>query len=71
MAYFINKLNQKIAYKYIKGKSPGIIFIHGLNSDMNGEKAITIEKYAIKKGLSFLRFDCRGHGKSHGKFDRF
>ena len=71
MPYFINNLNQKIAFKYIKGKSPGIIFIHGLNSDMTGKKAISIEKYAKKNNLSFLRFDCRGNGKSSGKFEDF
>ena len=71
MPYFINKLNQKIAYNYVKGKSPGIIFIHGLNSDMQGEKALSIQKYAKKRGLSFLRFDCRGHGKSYGRFSNF
>ena len=71
MAYYINNLNQKIAYKYTKGKSPGIIFIHGLNSDMQGLKALAIEKYAKKKNLSFLRFDVRGHGKSFGKFEDF
>ena len=71
MSYFINKFNQKIAYKYFKGKSPGIIFIHGLTSDMEGKKALTIQKYARKKRLSFLRFDCRGHGKSYGDFHNF
>ena len=71
MSYFVNNLYQKIAYKFSKGKSPGIIFIHGLNSDMEGIKAINIEKFAKKRGLSYLRFDCRGHGKSHGKFEEF
>jgi len=71
MSYFINKKNQKIAYKKIKGKSPGIVFIHGLNSDMEGKKAIFIEKYAKKNQLSFIRFDCRGHGKSSGNFEDF
>ena len=71
MSYFVNNLNQKIAYKFFKGKSPGIIFIHGLNSDMGGAKAISIEKFAKKRGLSYLRFDCRGHGKSHGKYEEF
>ena len=71
MSYFINKKNQKIAYKRIKGKSPGIVFIHGLNSDMEGKKAIFIEKYAKKNKLSFIRFDCRGHGKSSGNFEDF
>ena len=71
MAFYINNQNQKIAYKYIKGKSPGIIFVHGLNSDMKGLKALHIEKYAKKNNLAFLRFDCRGHGNSHGKFEDF
>jgi alpha-beta hydrolase superfamily lysophospholipase len=71
MSYFVNNLNQKIAYKYYKGKKPGIVFIHGLNSNMEGEKAISIQKYAKRKGLSFLRFDCRGHGKSYGEFKDF
>jgi len=71
LAYYINNLNQKIAYKYTKGKSPGIIFIHGLNSDMQGLKAASVEKYAKKNKLAFLRFDCRGNGKSFGKFQNF
>ena len=71
MSYFINKKNQKIAYKRIKGKSPGIVFIHGLNSNMEGKKAIFIEKYAKINKLSFIRFDCRGHGKSSGNFEDF
>ena len=71
MPYFINKLKQRIAYKTVKGRGPGIIFIHGLNSDMNGKKAITIEKYARTHKLNFVRFDCRGHGNSYGKFEDF
>ena len=71
MHFYKNKQNHKIAYKSLKGKGLGIIFIHGLNSDMNGNKALTIEKYARKNKLNFIRFDCRGHGKSEGKFEEF
>ena len=71
MPYFINKLKQRIAYKTVKGRGLGIIFIHGLNSDMNGEKALTVEKYARKHKMNFVRFDCRGHGNSDGKFEDF
>ena len=38
---------------------------------MNGLKAISIEKFARKQKLRFIRFECRGHGKSDGKFDDF
>ncbi|MDB4860924.1 alpha/beta hydrolase [Alphaproteobacteria bacterium] len=71
MSFYKNKQNHKIAYKSSKGRGLGIIFIHGLNSDMNGVKALTVEKYARKNNLNFIRFDCRGHGKSHGKFEEF
>ena len=71
MSFYKNKQNHKIAYKSLKGRGLGIIFIHGLNSDMNGAKALTVEKYARKNNLNFIRFDCRGHGKSHGRFEEF
>jgi len=71
MSFYKNKQNHKIAYKSLKGRGPGIIFIHGLNSDMNGSKALTVERYARKNKLNFIRFDCRGHGKSEGKFEDF
>ena len=71
MSFYKNKQNHKIAYKSLKGRGLGIIFIHGLNSDMNGAKALTVERYARKNNLNFIRFDCRGHGKSEGKFEEF
>ena len=71
MRFYKNKQNHKIAYKSIKGRRLGIIFIHGLNSDMNGAKALTVQRYARKNKLNFIRFDCRGHGKSEGKFEDF
>jgi alpha-beta hydrolase superfamily lysophospholipase len=71
MSFYKNKQNHKIAYKSLKGRGPGIIFIHGLNSDMNGAKALTVERYARKNNLNFIRFDCRGHGRSEGKFEEF
>ena len=71
MSYLINNKNQRIAYKMVEGREPGIVFIHGLKSDMNGLKAVSIQKYAKKNHLSFLRFDCRGNGKSDGKFEDF
>ena len=71
MPYFINKKKERIRYKSLKGKGPGIIFIHGLNSDMSGQKALSLERFARKNKLRFIRFECRGHGKSDGKFEDF
>ena len=71
MRFYKNKQNHKIAYKSLKGRRLGMIFIHGLNSDMNGGKALAMEQYAKKNQLNFIRFDCRGHGSSEGKFEEF
>ena len=71
MPYFINKKKERIRYKSIEGKEPGIIFIHGLNSDMSGQKALSLERFAKKNKIRFIRFECRGHGKSDGNFEDF
>ena len=66
-----NTGNNFIAYnKHIgnKKEAPCIIFLHGFMSDMNGEKALALEKYAIRKGYGFIRFDNFGCGTSSGKF---
>jgi pimeloyl-ACP methyl ester carboxylesterase len=66
-------LNDKeyIAYKKINGSNtnqPGIVFLTGFMSDMQGVKASAIEKFAKEKGYNFLCFDYFGHGLSSGKF---
>ncbi len=57
-----------IAYHFIPGKSPGVVFLTGFASDMNGEKALCLEKFCQNKGQAFLRFDYRGHGESSENF---
>lgn len=57
-----------IAYKKIDGKSPGIVFCGGFRSDMEGSKAVFLEKLCKELGHSFIRFDYFGHGESHGDF---
>ena len=48
-----------------------MVFIHGLMSDMNGQKSIFFNNYCRKKNFSFLCFDFRGHGRSSGDFVEF
>ena len=59
---------QNLAYSFIKGAGPTIIFLGGFKSDMEGTKAIFLEKWAKKRKRSFLRFDYSGHGHSSGDF---
>lgn len=58
----------KIAYHKIDGITPGIIFIHGLVSDMTGGKALALESWCREQSRAFVRFDCFGHGMSSGDF---
>jgi pimeloyl-ACP methyl ester carboxylesterase len=68
--YTNNKENFLVYHKQVsaKNKVPYIIFLHGLMSDMNGQKAIATENYCIERGYNFIRFDNFGHGASSGKF---
>ncbi|KAG2456671.1 abhydrolase domain containing 10, depalmitoylase b [Polypterus senegalus] len=59
----------KIAYHNTKGKSPGVIFLPGFASNMNGQKALALEEFCKSLGHSFLRFDYSGCGASEGKLE--
>ena len=70
MTKFINRLdNNTIAYNQLIGKNAGIVFLSGFNSDMQGKKALYLEKWAKENNHSFLRFDYSGHGQSSGTID--
>jgi pimeloyl-ACP methyl ester carboxylesterase len=58
-----------IAYRRQPGKNPGVVFIHGLRSDMNGTKALALEAHCRAAGRAFLCFDLTGHGRSSGAFE--
>ena len=58
-----------LAYENLVGSEPGVVFLPGLKSDMEGTKAMALEEYCKTKGRSFLRFDYFGHGKSSGKYE--
>ncbi|MCH7487669.1 MAG: alpha/beta hydrolase [Proteobacteria bacterium] len=57
-----------IAYHFTPGKSPGVVFLTGFMSDMDGAKALAVEAWAGARGRAFLRFDYTGHGASSGEF---
>ena len=58
-----------IAYRQIGGKTPGVVFLGGFMSDMQGTKAIELECYCREVGHAFTRLDYSGHGESSGDFE--
>lgn len=66
--FFTTPRGHRLAYCRSPGTGPGIFFIHGLKSDMEGTKALALEAWAQAQGRAFLRFDCSGHGRSSGCF---
>ena len=66
--FLATQTGQKLAYSFTKGTGPTVVFLGGFKSDMEGSKAIFLEKWAKKRNRSFLRFDYSGHGQSSGDF---
>jgi pimeloyl-ACP methyl ester carboxylesterase len=66
--YLETASGRRIAYNRHPGLGPGIVFLGGFKSDMDGTKALHLEKWAKLQGRAFLRFDYSGHGKSSGEF---
>ncbi len=58
-----------LAYQRTPGRSPGVIFLAGFRSDMQGGKALRLQQHLEKRGNAFLRFDYRGHGQSSARFE--
>ncbi|XP_036381129.1 abhydrolase domain containing 10, depalmitoylase a isoform X2 [Megalops cyprinoides] len=56
----------KLAYRKVKGKSPGVVFLPGFASNMGGQKAEALEEFCRSLGHSYLRFDYTGCGASEG-----
>ncbi|TNE61459.1 MAG: alpha/beta hydrolase [Alphaproteobacteria bacterium] len=59
----------RIAYHRLKGHGPGVVFLGGFMSDMEGSKALALEEHCKARGLAFVRFDYSGHGQSAGRFE--
>src|SRR5438046_2290174 len=62
------KDGERVAYRKRAGTSPGVVWLGGFKSDMDGNKARTIDAWAARTGSSFVRFDYFGHGRSSGDF---
>ena len=68
MAKLLTGKRRHLAYHRLEGASPGVVFLGGFMSDMQGTKALALEDWARRQGRAFLRFDYSGHGESSGQF---
>lgn len=59
---------RRLAYERRAGRGPGVVFLGGFKSDMQGTKALYLQDWAARTGRAFLRFDYSGHGQSSGAF---
>ncbi|WP_350335997.1 alpha/beta hydrolase [Coralliovum pocilloporae] len=59
---------RRIAVRHRSGSRPGLVWLGGFKSDMDGTKAIALDDWAGANGLSCTRFDYSGHGLSSGDF---
>jgi len=66
--FYETSTGRRIAYHQAQGKGPGVVFLGGFKSDMEGSKALFLEAWAKAEGRAFLRFDYSGHGQSSEDF---
>ena len=59
---------RRIAVRARGGRSPGLFWLGGFNSDMRGTKALALDAWAAEHGRACVRFDYSGHGESGGSF---
>ena len=59
---------RRIAVRVSQGASPGLFWLGGFKSDMQGTKALALDAWALDHGRACVRFDYSGHGESGGDF---
>ncbi|MCP1469365.1 pimeloyl-ACP methyl ester carboxylesterase [Sphingobium sp. OAS761] len=58
-----------LAYRHRAGTGPTLVFLPGYMSDMEGGKAVALDRWAASTGRAMLRLDYGGCGASEGRFD--
>ena len=61
-------VSRRIAVRERPGGKPGLFWLGGFKSDMQGTKAVALDRWAAENGRACTRFDYSGHGESGGDF---
>jgi pimeloyl-ACP methyl ester carboxylesterase len=59
---------RRIAVRARGGDLPGLFWLGGFKSDMQGTKAVALDAWATERQRACVRFDYSGHGESGGNF---
>jgi pimeloyl-ACP methyl ester carboxylesterase len=59
---------RRLAVRIRDGAAPGLVWLGGFKSDMQGTKAAALDNWAGENGRACIRFDYSGHGESGGAF---
>ncbi len=66
--HHVQRAGIRLAARHRPGDGPTLVFLPGLRSDMNGDKAMALAAHAGRRGRASLRLDYSGHGESGGRF---
>ena len=66
---YLDVAGRRIAYRLRSGQEPALLFLPGYASDMEGTKALALDAFAERRGVSMLRLDYSGTGSSPGRFE--
>ena len=69
MSGFLVVNARQIAIERRLGRQPGLFWLGGFRSDMQGSKAMAVDRFGAEHGLAVTRFDYSGHGQSGGDFN--
>ncbi len=67
--HYLKLNNRRIAYEFLNGELPAIVWLGGYKSDMSSTKAEALMDWGRKNNRAVLRFDYSGHGLSSERFE--
>ena len=66
--HFTLPSGERMAYRFVPGRLPAVVFLPGYMSDMHGGKAQAVMAWAEAEGRACLLLDYTGCGQSEGVF---
>lgn len=66
--HYLDHAGDRLAYRFVMGEGPLLVFLPGYMSDMTGGKASALFAWAAARGRACLLLDYSGCGESGGDF---